>query len=63
MSFTKNFFTISLAALTLAILCTLGGCATDETLQAEHAGAALPWNRPAKWEGPGVMGSAMQGTQ
>ena len=48
--------------LLLALL-VLGGCAVDETPESEHAGSSLPWNRPEKWEGPGVMGSAMQGSR
>lgn len=41
----------------------ISGCASDESPEAQHAGSSLPWNRPEKWEGPGVMGSAMQGSR
>ncbi len=52
---------ISLLLLVLAL--TAGGCAADGQTDANHAGSTIPWNRPAKWEGPGVMGSMMQGSQ
>lgn len=50
----------SLILFVLAL--AFGGCATDEKTEANHAGSNLPWNRPATWEGPGVMGSMMQGS-
>lgn len=44
------------------VLALLSGCATDNTDPAarHEPGSTLPWNRPASWEGPGVMGSMMQ---
>lgn len=45
----------------LGALLLLGGCAVDDKPESEQAGANLPWNRPEKWEGPGVLGSMMQG--
>lgn len=54
---------IAMSLLLLVLAFAAGGCATDEKTEAEHAGSTLPWNRPAKWEGPGVMGSMMQGSQ
>jgi len=48
--------------LLLALAFTVGGCASDEKVEANHAGSNLPWNRPQTWEGPGVMGSMMQGS-
>ena len=42
--------------LLLALAFTVGGCASDEKVEANHAGSNLPWNRPQTWEGPGVMG-------
>lgn len=47
--------------LLVAALLSIGGCATADKPESEQAGANLPWNRPEKWEGPGVMGSMMQG--
>ena len=57
MSFTKRLLNSLLLA---AALFLIGGCATDKP-ESQQAGANLPWNRPEKWEGPGVMGSMMQG--
>ncbi len=41
------------------------GCATTEDTAASRPGVStIPWNRPAKWEGGGVLGgqmSAMRG--
>jgi hypothetical protein len=52
---------IGLAGIVLLFL--LVGCAQDETRRAEQeAGGTLPWNRPASWEGPGMLGGAIQGT-
>jgi len=48
--------------LLLAGLFLIGGCAANDKPESQQAGANLPWNRPEKWEGPGVMGSAMQGS-
>lgn len=43
---------------------SLVGCAQDEERRAaQEAGGTLPWNRPATWEGPGVLGAQIQGTQ
>lgn len=43
----------------------LPGCAgTEETNTARPGVSTIPWNRPAKWEGGGVLGgqmSAMRG--
>jgi hypothetical protein len=58
MSFIKPL----LSSLLLGLL-LLPGCAVDETSEAQHGGSSLPWNRPEKWEGAGMMGSMMQGTQ
>ena len=60
MSFIKRLLNSLLLAGGLFIL---GGCASSDTPEAQQAGANLPWNRPEKWEGPGVMGSMMQGSR
>lgn len=60
MSFIKPLLSSLLLGLLLSFL---PGCAVDETSEAQHGGSSLPWNRPEKWEGPGMMGSMMQGTQ
>ena len=54
--------------IALAICCLLvlflGACASqDEERRSDmEAGGTLPWNRPASWEGSGVLGAQMQGT-
>lgn len=60
MSFIKRLLSSLLLA---AGLLAVGGCASDNKPESQQAGANLPWNRPEKWEGPGVMGSMMQGSQ
>jgi hypothetical protein len=62
MSSIKRLLSSLLAA---AALFSLSGCATDSDSSAEsqHAGSNIPWNRPEKWEGPGVMGSMMSGSR
>jgi hypothetical protein len=48
-----------------AIAASLAGCATTEDPAFSRPGvSSIPWNRPAKWEGGGVLGgqmSAMRG--
>jgi len=54
------------SALLLALVCVfLPACASqDEAARKEQeAGGALPWNRPAQWEGPGVLGSQLNQAQ
>lgn len=49
----------------LAIVCVvgLGGCESSPPPPASEASkrglTTIPWNRPAKWEGGGVLGSQM----
>ena len=53
-------WTICLFAL--AILPILAGCETTAPPPSEASQRGLstiPWNRPAKWEGGGVLGSQM----
>jgi hypothetical protein len=55
-----------LIALVVCWVLALGfvGCAQDEERRAaQEAGGTLPWNRPASWEGAGVMGAQFQGTR
>ncbi len=51
--------------LLAAAFILLPGCAatTDDSPESQHAGSNIPWNRPEKWEGPGVMGSMMSGSR
>lgn len=58
MSFTKRLLN---SLLLVAAILLLGGCASSDQSESQQAGSNLPWNRPEKWEGPGVMGSMMQG--
>ncbi len=49
-----------------AISTLLGACASQKDPNSTTNGAddsSLPWNRPASWEGPGVLGSQMQQAQ
>lgn len=58
----KNFL---VAALIIAF-CSAGlnGCASSETTGASgRKVSSIPWNRPAKWEGGGVLGSQMSAMQ
>lgn len=54
-----------LLALLAACTAALAGCAATEDGASGRPGTStLPWNRPAKWEGGGVLGgqmSAMRG--
>lgn len=56
-----------LLLLALLVTCGVGltACATTEDTSASRPGVStIPWNRPAKWEGGGVLGgqmSAMRG--
>lgn len=49
--------TVRLASLLLVILCGAGvsGCATSEKDDADRV-STIPWNRPQKWEGQGMLG-------
>ena len=46
----------------LVLVLAVGGCALDEKSQVNNSEGNIPWNRPQTWEGPGVMGSMMQGS-
>ncbi len=56
-----------LVFLSIGALCVtfLGSCAenTEEARTTHEAGGTVPWNRPEKWEGPGVLGSQMSSAQ
>ena len=46
--------------LALALIAGLAGCATTEDTATSRPGVStIPWNRPAKWEGGGVLGGQM----
>jgi hypothetical protein len=50
----------ALALLLLSALALgLAACASDTTASGRPQESTIPWNRPQKWEGPGVYGSAM----
>ncbi|MFV0414892.1 MAG: hypothetical protein ACK5NG_00840 [Chthoniobacterales bacterium] len=49
------FFLMAILSLTLL---PLTGCSTTDELGRSRE-TSIPWNRPAKWEGPGVLGSNM----
>ncbi|CAN5487252.1 hypothetical protein BH09VER1_BH09VER1_50190 [soil metagenome] len=52
-------------ALAVTALCAVIFCLTscahqdEESQKTQEAGGSLPWNRPASWEGGGVLGSQM----
>ncbi len=51
-------FIFALAAIVLGG--ALSGCETPPASEASQRGlSTIPWNRPAKWEGGGVLGSQM----
>lgn len=53
------------AALCALAFLLLPACApqSEEERSAHAAGGTLPWNKPEKWEGPGVLGSQMSQMQ
>lgn len=56
-----------LAFATIGAFCLflLPACAPqdEQTRSTIEAGGTVPWNRPEKWEGPGVLGSQMSSMQ
>lgn len=56
---------LSAALLAACMVTGLAGCAgTEDTATSRPGVSTIPWNRPAKWEGGGVLGgqmSAMRG--
>lgn len=50
-----------LRALALAgFLFAAAGCASSATNTQTTGASAIPWNRPEKWEGTGMLGGMMQ---
>jgi len=45
------------------VMVFLGGCATDQPQSDSSQVSTIPWNRPEKWEGPGVLGSQLNPNQ
>lgn len=58
-------FRLFVIAVSGILTVTLTSCAPqDDQARATHeAGGTIPWNRPAGWEGPGVLGSQMSQMQ
>lgn len=54
------FVTFGTLCVTLFSSCTAND---EEARTTREAGGTVPWNRPEKWEGPGVLGSQMSGMQ
>ncbi len=56
-----------LALVTFGAFCVaaLSSCAPQDeaTRTANEAGGTVPWNKPEKWEGPGVLGSQLSQSQ
>lgn len=51
---------VLLALLTAFAGVSLAGCQTAPETEASRRGVStIPWNRPAKWEGGGPLGSQM----
>lgn len=52
----------------LAVVAGMGGlvfftgCASSSASPGPRAESSIPWNRPAKWEGPGALGGGMPST-
>lgn len=52
--------TFLLALVAIASAAALPGCQTPPASEASQRGlSTIPWNRPAKWEGGGMLGSQM----
>jgi len=50
-----------LTLLLSAMVCFLFvGCASSEKKSDREQVSTVPWNRPAQWEGKGVLGGMMQ---
>jgi hypothetical protein len=58
----RRFALVALGALVVLLF---PGCASQDeaTRTSIEAGGTVPWNRPASWEGPGVLGSQLSGAQ
>jgi len=55
-------FRLAHGLLALALVAVLSGCETTTPPPSEASQRGLstiPWNRPAKWEGGGMLGSQM----
>ena len=51
-----------ISLLALVVLTALAGCETTPpppSAASQRGLSTIPWNRPAKWEGGGVLGSQM----
>ena len=48
-----------------ALTILLSSCAAqdEESRKTSEAGGTIPWNKPAGWEGPGVLGSQLSQAQ
>lgn len=51
----RKFFLPALLAMGCVLL--ISGCVTQDPNRARES--SIPWNRPASWEGPGVLGAGM----
>jgi hypothetical protein len=58
MSFLRVLCLLGIAAAALL----LAGCAKDEPKPDSERVSTIPWNRPEKWEGQGMLGG-FQGSQ
>lgn len=56
---------LALTTLGALVVTLISSCAPhdEETRTTIEAGGTVPWNRPEKWEGPGVLGSQMSSMQ
>lgn len=54
---------LALALLASVVSLALTGCetASSQTDAAHRGMSTIPWNRPAKWEGGGMLGSQLNG--
>ena len=54
----RRFFSL-IAVLFFAALAGCGTTSQAPSAASERGLSTIPWNRPAKWEGGGVLGSQM----
>ena len=49
--------------LLMSLMMFVSGCASQPQQDDPNKVSTIPWNRPEKWEGPGVLGSQLNPNQ